>query len=124
MATIPSAPLAATRSGNVLTATANGAITAGGGIDAVTPLFVNDRVLVKDQATGADNGIYTITSLGSGGTPYVLTRAADFDTSGDVVSGLFVFIQEGITEQNRDTGWFLSSSTRQPWCSSSSQVSD
>lgn len=49
-------------------------------IDGVT-LAVNDRVLVKDQATGSQNGIYTVTDIGSVATNWVLTRATDADGS-------------------------------------------
>lgn len=98
------ADLAATRSGNVLTADANGSINTAG-IDGVTTLATTDRVLVKDESTGADNGIYTITDLGSAGTPFVLTRATDADASSEVTGGLFTFITEGTT--NADTGWVL-----------------
>lgn len=90
-----------TRSGNVLTASANGALAA---IDGVS-LAVNDRLLVKNEATGANNGIYTVTSLGSVGTPWSLTRATDADSSAEVTPGLFVFAEEGTT--NGDTGWVL-----------------
>jgi ELWxxDGT repeat protein len=57
-----------------LTASANGALS----IDNVD-LVVGDRVLVKDQASASENGIYVVTDPGSSGTPWVLTRAADFD---------------------------------------------
>jgi hypothetical protein len=90
-----------TRSGNVLTASANGALAS---IDGVS-LSVSDRLLVKNEATGANNGIYTVTSLGSGGTPWSLTRAIDADSSADVTSGLYVFATEGTT--NNKTGWLL-----------------
>ena len=97
--------LAATRSGNVLTSDAFVSIN-GNGIDGVTSLALNDRVLVKDQVTGADNGIYTVTALGSNGvSAWTLTRSTDADTSAEVTPGLFTFIEEGTT--NGDTGWLL-----------------
>lgn len=95
------ANLAATRSGAVLTATGNGAIS----VDGVT-LSSGNRVLVKNQSTGADNGIYTVTTVGDGATPFVLTRANDFDDATSVTSGSFMFVSEGST--NLDTGWVLS----------------
>ncbi len=85
------ANLVATRSGNVLTASANGTMAA---IDGVTPV-VGDRVLVKDQTTGADNGLYSVTSVGSGSSAYSLTRAADLDSSTDAKSGIEVRVSEG-----------------------------
>lgn len=90
-----------TRSGNILTASANGALAS---IDGVS-LSVNDRILVKNEATGANNGIYTITSLGAGGSPWSMTRATDADVSAEVTPGMYVFVEEGTT--NADTGWVL-----------------
>lgn len=57
-----------------------------------------NRILVKNEATQANNGIYT---WATGGT--VLTRATDFDTTTEIVSGDFTFISNG-TLYN-DTGW-------------------
>jgi hypothetical protein len=80
-----------TRTSNVLTANANGALPAQ---DAVT-LIVGDRLLVKNEATGANNGIYTVTAVGSGGAPWSLTRATDCDTSVEVTTGLTTIVEEG-----------------------------
>ncbi len=57
-----------------------------------------DRVLVKNEATQANNGIYT---WATGGT--VLTRAIDFDTAIEIASGDFTFITNGTLYG--DTGW-------------------
>ena len=64
-------------------------------IDGVT-LAVNDRVLVKNQATAAQNGIYTVTNAGSASVAWVLTRAADADTSAEI-SCAIVAIDAGAT---------------------------
>jgi hypothetical protein len=90
-----------TRTGNVLTRTGNGALPT---IDGVS-LAVGNSLLVKDEATGANNGIYTVTSLGSAGSPWVLTRRADSDTSEEVTSGMHVPVAEGTA--NADTTWIL-----------------
>jgi hypothetical protein len=82
---------ASTRTSNVRTANANGALP---NIDGVAPA-VNDRILDKDHGTGADRGIWVVTSLGSGGTPWVLTRAGDADVDAEVTSGLRVSITAG-----------------------------
>ena len=68
-------------------------------IDGVS-LAVGQRVLVKNQNTGSQNGIYVVAS-GS------WTRATDFDgsPSTEVTAGDFVFVQEGTTYA--DTGWVL-----------------
>ena len=68
-------------------------------IDSI-PLVVNDRVLVKDQTTGADNGIYTVTVVGAAGTNWVLTRAGDADISADMTPGVFAFVEEGTVNGN------------------------
>ena len=61
-------------------------------------LLNGDRVLVKDEATTANNGIYT---WATGGT--VLTRATDFDTATEMASGDFTFVTNGTLYAN--TGW-------------------
>jgi len=65
-------------------------------IDGVA-LSASDRVLVKNQATAAQNGIYTVTTVGSGSVNWVLTRATDFNTASGtgVVEGAFTIIEEG-----------------------------
>jgi hypothetical protein len=67
-------------------------------IDGIT-LNTDDRIVIKDEATSANNGIYTYTSS------TVLTRATDFDTPTEMAGGDFVFIQQG-TVYN-DTGWVM-----------------
>ena len=81
--------------GATLTATANGALS----IDA-TAVTSGIRVLVKDQAAGAQNGVYTVTQVGSAGTPFILTRATDFDTAaaGEIANNAYFFITGGVTQ--------------------------
>lgn len=67
-------------------------------------LAVNDRILLKDQSTGAQNGIWTVTTVGTGSNG-VWDRATDFDTDAEVTAGAFVFVTEGTV--NSDTGWVL-----------------
>ena len=57
-----------------------------------------DRILVKNQANAAHNGIYT---WATGGT--VLTRASDFDSAVEIAGGDFVFVDNGDNYGN--TGW-------------------
>ena len=59
--------------GATLTGNANGALPS---IDGVG-LSADDRILVKNQANGFENGIYVVTQLGDAGTPFILTRATD-----------------------------------------------
>lgn len=65
-------------------------------IDSVS-LSVNDRVLVKDQASQFQNGIYTVTDVGSGATNWVMTRATDYDQASpsEVSAGSYTVISAG-----------------------------
>lgn len=84
--------------GNVLTITATGAIS----VDGVTP-NANDRILLKDQTTGAQNGVYVVTTVGSLGVSPVLTRAADYNTASAVNSGVSIPVLSGAI--NKLTSW-------------------
>jgi hypothetical protein len=79
--------------------TANITLTNTQTVDGVA-LSVGDRVLVKNQTTASQNGIYVVASG-------AWTRAADCDnTPGtEVTSGLFTFVEEGTA--NADSGWVL-----------------
>lgn len=66
-------------------------------VDGVS-LSVGDRVLVKNQTTGSENGIYVVAS-GS------WSRAADADADSEVTAGLFTFVEEGTV--NGDAGFSL-----------------
>jgi hypothetical protein len=70
--------------------------------DGTTP-SLNDRILVRLQTNTAENGIYTLTTVGSGSTNWVLTRATDFDTPTEIAGGDFTFVDTGATLAN--TGW-------------------
>ena len=88
--------------GATLTANANGALS----IDGVA-VVVGNRVLIKNEATQANNGVYTVTQVGDGSTPYILTRATDFDSAGTGVdqidAGDFFLVTAGSTQSN--TSW-------------------
>jgi len=80
-----------TRTDNTLTASANGALAA---IDGVA-LNVADRLLVKNEVAGANNGLWVVRDLGDGSSPWILDRTVDANTSNDVTSGLLVSVEEG-----------------------------
>jgi len=67
-------------------------------IDTTVSVIAGDRVLVKNQTTSSQNGIY-IVAAGA------WTRATDADADAEVTTGLFTFVEEGTT--NGDTGWVL-----------------
>lgn len=83
---------ASTRVSNTRTANANGAFPT---IDGVNSWSVDDRILDKDNATGADRGIWAIVSPGSVSTPWVLARTGDADTSAEFTGGLRVPVVSG-----------------------------
>lgn len=72
-------------------------------IDGAT-LAVNDRVLVKDQATPAQNGIYEVTNIGSGSVAWVLTRTLDANLWTEL-PGAYVFVEQGTI--NADNGFLF-----------------
>jgi hypothetical protein len=117
--------------GTITTTYANGTADASGGLGigatltiatstnwtAITidsqSLVVGDRVLIKDQTTTLQNGIYVVTSVGAVGntTSFVFTRAEDSNNSiaGEMGEGDFVFASNGTT--NNNTSWILTSAT-------------
>jgi hypothetical protein len=88
--------------GATLTGNANGALS----VDS-TLTVVTERILVKNEVAGANNGVYTVTQVGSAGTPYILTRATDFDSVGTGVDqideGDFFLVTNGVA--NLNTAW-------------------
>ena len=84
--------------GATLTASSNGALT----LDGVSPV-VNDRILVKEQTTAAQNGIYVVTTVGDGSSAFVLTRATPEDQPAELSGGSFIFVEEGTA--NGDNGY-------------------
>jgi hypothetical protein len=81
-----------------LTADANGALS----VDGVA-VAVNDRILVKNQASAVQNGLYKVTATGSGGAAFVLTRTPDADAASEITGGAFVFVESGTA--NADNGY-------------------
>jgi len=74
-------------------------------------LFVDDRVLIKDQTAGLQNGVYVVSHAGSASIPWVLTRATDFDNSPgtEVGPGIFFFVEQGTTQA--DNGYVITTDT-------------
>lgn len=71
-------------------------------------MAVGESVLVKNQASALQNGIYQVTAVGSSESPFILTRRTDADSGTELSAGSFVFIEQGTT--NGSTGWVLSTS--------------
>ena len=81
-----------------LTADANGALSVDG-----AAVVADDRILVKDQASAVQNGIYKVTATGGAGAAFVLTRTPDADTASELTGGTFFFVEEGTA--NADNGY-------------------
>lgn len=90
--------------GATLTAVATGTLTVDGHV-----MAINETLLVKNEATQANNGLYNVTVAGAIGVAYILTRAADFDQSADITIGDAVFILLGTA--NTLTTWVVNSAS-------------
>ena len=84
---------ATTANGTLSSAFANGSV-----IDGVT-LATGDRILIKNQNTGSQNGIYVVKASGAP------DRSTDADTAAEITASFAVFVEEGTT--NADSGWTL-----------------
>jgi hypothetical protein len=89
----PSVRAATTADGTLATAFANGQV-----IDGVT-LATGNRILIKNQTTGTENGIYTVNATGAP------TRSTDADTNAELTASFAVFVEEGTA--NADSGYTL-----------------
>jgi len=89
---IHEAAIAATTANVVLSS----ALENGDTLDGIT-LATGNRILVKNQTTQSENGIYVVQASGQP------TRATDFDTASEVDSGDFIFVYSGTV--NGGTGW-------------------
>ena len=76
-------------------------------LDGIT-LVAGDRVLMKNHSTAAANGIYTVTTLGTGANG-VWDRATDWDADGEVIGGTWVRVTAGA--QNENSIWRVSNTT-------------
>ena len=85
--------VATTANGTLSSAFANGQT-----VDGVS-LSTGDRILLKNQSTGSENGIYTVNASGAP------TRATDFDADSEVTGGTFFFVEEGTV--NADNGFVM-----------------
>lgn len=63
----------------------------------------SDRILVKNQTLTQHNGVYTVTTVGSGAVNWVLTRATDYDSNTEIVPGTLIAVNNGTV--NANTSW-------------------
>lgn len=84
--------------GATLTATSNAALT----VDGIA-VVVGNTILVKNEVTSANNGLYVVTQTGSGSVPYILTRSVDMDQTGEFLGALVAVEEFGAA--NASTLW-------------------
>lgn len=102
--------------GDTFTITATGAFS----LDGVALNTIGQRVLIKDQSTASQNGVYTVTVAGTTGISAVFTRALDYDTPSDVNNTGVVPVQSGTV--NATTSWLLTSQVTSIGSSGSSLI--
>ena len=76
--------------GATFTLTATGRLAIDGG-----NVSTNDRILLKNQTTDLQNGIYVVTNQGGAGVSAILTRASDFDNAVEIKNGDVIFTIAG-----------------------------
>ena len=94
--------------GATLTGDVNGSI----GLIDNYPIALNEYILVKNQASPLENGIYQKTQVGipgPGGQPWILTRRTDYDTAAEVLQGTSTLVLFGL--DNQGSQWAMSSNT-------------
>lgn len=92
--------------GATLTADANGQLTVDG--VALVSGDIGQYVLVKNQVAGLQNGLYSITAPGDGGTPFILTRATEMDTAAEF-PGAYIIVEDAGTA-NANSFWVCTNS--------------
>lgn len=99
-AALPACTASGTGVGKTLTANAVGILT----VDGVA-LVLNDLVLVKNQANRIDNGFYKVTTAGTAGVAFILTRSTSFDAVGETTLAKIIDVTAGTV--NAGTSWRL-----------------
>jgi len=105
--------------GATLTGNANGILSQSdqtNKVDNVTPAL-NDIILVKNQASALQNGLYVVTQLGSASLPFILTRLEFYDQPSEVYPSV-IFISEGTGNQSK----YFTQDTDNPTIGTSSLV--
>lgn len=91
--------------GATLTSATNTALV----VDGVTMTVNGKLILVKNQASAFQNGVYVVTTYGTGSVPWVLTRVSNYNTIGQINYSGPVAVLSGST--NSLTGWALTTNT-------------
>lgn len=62
---------------------------------------VGNYILLKNQTTAADNGVYQVINTGAGGVKWVMERVPEMDSSADLRSGMIITVAEGTRNADR-----------------------
>jgi len=62
---------------------------------------LGDRILIQNQASAFQNGIYNVTTLGSGSTNWILTRSIDYDLVSQIAQGNIIPVINGTTNNGK-----------------------
>lgn len=89
--------------GATLTAGSNGVLT----IDGYTPIATGERLLIKNQGSSFQNGVYNISQLGTSILPYILMRATDYNQPSDINNTGSIPVVNGTI--NVSTSWLITS---------------
>lgn len=95
VATAAALPANTWNAAGTLTMNAVGILT----VDGVA-LVLNDRLIVKDEATSENNGFYFVSTAGTAGVAAILTRTLDANTTAEIVEGSFAWVSEGTANAN------------------------
>lgn len=95
-AALPAVTGAGSGATRTLTANANGVLE----VDGVKMETLGQRVLVKNQVTEKDNGIYTLTTKGEAGAKFVLTRATDATSEAQLLQATLL-VEEGTANEDK-----------------------
>ncbi len=69
-------------------------------VDGVS-VVVGDRILVKDQASPVQNGVYEVAIAGDDVTSWVLIRSSDFNENSEVLRGSYTLVTSGGINKNK-----------------------
>ena len=106
---LPNTPTYANGTGGVGATLTETGVAGIGNIDGIA-LVLTDRVLVKNQISQIENGVYEVTDVGGGGLPYILTRTTDSDATVELDDQIVV-PSAGSTQSNQVFGQTTQSPT-------------
>lgn len=83
--------------GATLTGVSNGALTAQDGVT----LIATNTLLVKNQASAFQNGVYTVTQVGDETDHFILTRLGAYDEQAEIMAGTIISVLNGTANGNK-----------------------